>query len=59
VAQARTDRKAMVHRYREWLDEQPELLARISAGELTGRALGCWCAPQPCHADVLVERSNS
>jgi hypothetical protein len=59
VKQARTDRKAMVRRYREWLDEQPALLARISNGELTGRALACWCAPQPCHADILAERAVS
>jgi hypothetical protein len=59
VKQARTDREAMVCRYREWLDEQPELLARISNGELTGRALGCWCAPQLCHADILTERAVS
>jgi hypothetical protein len=52
---ARTDREAMVLRYRGWLDNQPELLAKIRDGELTGRALGCWCAPQICHADVLAE----
>lgn len=23
--------------------------------ELDGKALGCWCAPQACHGDVLVE----
>ncbi|MGH3799140.1 MAG: DUF4326 domain-containing protein [Pseudonocardiaceae bacterium] len=59
VKQAGIDREAMVRHYREWLDAQPELLARISGGELTGRALGCWCAPQPCHADVLAERLAS
>ena len=59
VKQAGTDREAMVRRYAAWLDDQPELLARIRAGELTGRALGCWCAPQPCHADVLAKRTTS
>lgn len=59
VKQADTDREAMVRRYSAWLNDQPELLARISAGELTGRALGCWCAPQPCHADVLAKRTMS
>ena len=58
VRQARDDREAMVRRYVEWLDSRPELLARLRAGELTGRALGCWCAPQPCHADVLAERAE-
>lgn len=32
-----------------------DLLDRIAAGELKGRALGCWCAPLACHADVLLE----
>jgi len=55
VREARHDRIAMVRHYREWLRDQPELLRRIREGELTGRALGCWCAPEPCHADVLAE----
>ena len=58
VRQARDDREGMVRRYVEWLDSRPELLARLRAGELTERALGCWCAPQPCHADVLAERAE-
>ena len=23
--------------------------------ELKGKNLGCWCAPEPCHGDILVE----
>lgn len=34
---------------------RPDLLARIGGGELTGKALGCWCAPSACHSDVLLE----
>ena len=26
--------------------------------ELKGRDLVCWCAPLPCHADVLLELAN-
>jgi hypothetical protein len=59
VRQARIDRGVMVRRYREWLDEHPDLMARIRDGELSGRALGCWCAPQPCHADVLADRAKA
>lgn len=22
--------------------------------ELAGKTLGCWCAPQPCHGDILA-----
>lgn len=26
--------------------------------ELKGRDLVCWCAPLPCHADILLEIAN-
>lgn len=55
VKEARQDRQAMIRQYRRYLAEQPELLRRLRDGELNGLALGCWCAPQPCHADVLLE----
>ncbi|QRK93398.1 DUF4326 domain-containing protein [Saccharopolyspora erythraea] len=58
VKEAKTDREAMVRHYEKWLDEQPGLLRRIREGELTGRALGCWCAPKACHADVLARRAT-
>ncbi|WP_158891729.1 DUF4326 domain-containing protein [Amycolatopsis anabasis] len=58
VKEAKTDRAASVRHYEEWLDEQPELLRRLRGGELRGRALGCWCAPQQCHADVLASRAD-
>jgi hypothetical protein len=33
---------------------------KIRSGEvdlevLRGKTLGCWCKPEPCHGDVLVE----
>ena len=27
--------------------------------ELRGKILGCWCAPLPCHGDVLAEIANA
>jgi hypothetical protein len=27
--------------------------------ELRGKSLVCWCAPERCHADVLLELCNS
>ncbi|WP_460961944.1 DUF4326 domain-containing protein [Parasphingorhabdus pacifica] len=56
VKEAKSDRNAMVRHYEQWLDERPALLGRL--GELTGHALGCWCAPKPCHADVLAARAG-
>ncbi|MGI6874120.1 DUF4326 domain-containing protein [Amycolatopsis sp. 3B14] len=52
VKEGKTDRAAMVRHYREYLDGRPDLLARLD--ELSGRALGCWCVPEPCHGDVLL-----
>lgn len=50
------DRESVISQYREWIQTQPELLARLP--ELRGMVLGCFCAPKPCHGDVLVELAN-
>lgn len=26
--------------------------------ELRGKTIGCWCAPNPCHGDILVKILN-
>jgi hypothetical protein len=46
-------REEVVEKYRRWLLGRPELLDRLR--ELRGRRLACWCKPEPCHADVLIE----
>ncbi len=33
--------------------DRADLQARL--GELRGKVLGCWCKPEDCHGDVLVE----
>ncbi|MEV5543442.1 DUF4326 domain-containing protein [Saccharopolyspora shandongensis] len=58
LKEAKIDREAMVRHYEQWLDEQPKLLVELREGVLNGRALGCWCAPKPCHADVLAKRAG-
>jgi hypothetical protein len=49
-----------VDRYRRWLfePEQAELRARI-VPELHGKTLACWCAPGPCHGDLLAKLANA
>ena len=37
--------------YEKHLLSSPSLLSFI--GELRGKELGCWCAPSPCHGDIL------
>jgi len=46
-------REEAIAKYREWIQTQPQLLS--SLGELKGKVLGCWCKPQACHGDVLLE----
>jgi hypothetical protein len=45
-------REQVIERYQRWLGLQPQLLEQL--GELEGKTLGCWCAPRPCHGDVLA-----
>jgi len=51
------NREEVVTQYAEWVLTQPELLATIKT-KLKGKTLGCWCAPQLCHGDILVELTN-
>lgn len=53
-------RADVVAKHRAWLCDTPEgaaLLADIH--ELRGRDLVCWCAPEPCHGDVLLDLANA
>ncbi|GGQ75501.1 DUF4326 domain-containing protein [Couchioplanes azureus] len=50
-------REEVVARYREYLLARPDLLALLP--DLRGRRLGCWCAPLPCHAEVIAELADS
>jgi len=40
--------------YREHILGNKNLMKRIKK-ELSGKILGCWCAPEACHGDVLLE----
>ncbi len=40
-------------KYEQHVRDSPELMAALS--ELGGKVLGCWCKPNDCHGDVLVE----
>lgn len=46
------DRATVIRNYAQhYLPHKPLLLAQVKG--LVGKALGCWCAPEPCHGDVL------
>lgn len=51
-------RAEVVQKYRDTIESKPMLVLKIKH-ELKGKDLVCWCAPQPCHADVLLEIANS
>jgi transposase len=51
------DRQAVIAKYaRHYLPHKDTLRDRIPG--LRGKALGCWCAPEPCHADILKARAD-
>ncbi len=52
-----TDRETIVACYRLWLPTEPELAKLLPT--LAGKTLGCWCAPKPCHCDVLRDAVES
>ncbi len=46
-------REECIAKYRAYLLSRPDLMAALP--DLAGMRLGCWCAPAPCHGDVLKE----
>lgn len=49
-------RAEVIARYREYLYETGRWMD--VQDELKGKDLVCWCAPEACHADVLLELAN-
>ena len=49
-------REEAIGKYREWIVTQPNLLRQLPT--LKNKVLGCYCKPQACHGDVLVELIN-
>lgn len=51
------DRETVIANYSDhYLPYKPSLLDRLH--ELRAHALGCWCAPEPCHGDVLKKAAE-
>ncbi len=46
-------RKEVIEKYRKYILLNKDLMNSLH--ELEGKVLGCWCKPQACHGDVLVE----
>jgi hypothetical protein len=53
------DQGECVEMYRDFItDPDAAVLRKRIRAELRGKDLVCWCAPKPCHADVLLEIAN-
>lgn len=50
-------RDVAIQSFKEHISKRPEFLEQVKK-ELKGKVLGCWCAPRPCHGDVLAEIAN-
>lgn len=49
-------REEVVAKYETYLLSDPGLMSALWI--LKGRNLVCWCAPLPCHADILLKYAN-
>ena len=49
-------REEVIEKFEQYLCDSPALLDQIN--ELRGKNLVCWCAPLPCHGDVLLVLAN-
>lgn len=51
------DRATVIAKHERWLADQHHLLRALD--ELRGRNLVCFCAPRPCHGDLLMRLANA
>ena len=47
------NRAQVIKLYHEYILKQPHLMKALP--ELKGKVLGCYCAPKPCHGDILIQ----
>lgn len=54
------NRQEVITMYKAWLWKQlkSNAITNEEILELDGKVLGCWCAPQACHGDVLIAAIN-
>lgn len=54
------DRDLVIQKYHAYIQAKLELDTNLVAELLVlkGKTLGCWCSPDACHGDVLVELIN-
>lgn len=50
-------REEAIAAFEQWVLALPGFV-RFIKQELRGKVLGCWCSPDPCHAEVLARIAN-
>jgi alkylated DNA repair dioxygenase AlkB len=51
-------REEVIEKYRKYIMKKIRS-GELDIEELRGKTLGCWCKPEKCHGDVLVDILNS
>lgn len=51
-----SSREQVIQQYEEYLLSNDNLMNSLH--EIKGKSLVCWCAPQACHADILLKYAN-
>lgn len=49
-------RDECINMYKKYVMQNKQLMNDLV--ELKGKTLGCWCKPDKCHGDILVELVN-
>ncbi len=50
-------RQEVILKFKNMIITNTELIKQIPV-EIRGKTLGCWCTPDACHGDVLVELAD-
>ncbi len=50
------DRPEVIDKYRKYLEDNQHLIKKL--GQLRGRTLVCFCKPDDCHGDILMNLTN-
>ena len=55
-----SDRDTVIARYRRelWRRIEADEIALADLAALSGKTLACWCAPEPCHGDILARAAD-
>lgn len=51
------NRDEVIQKYKKYLLGNEDLMKLLPT--LKRKILGCWCAPLPCHADIISELANA